>query len=128
MSATEEPSILEPAVLEEEQPAYSFVRDPRTFQPLMRLALPVFFGQVLDMFVGLTDTWLAGRYLPGDDYLAAMNVVNYSLWFLISIFSLIAIGTTALVLASRWGKPNSTRPPLDELILDVGNAAVPGSW
>lgn len=112
MSATEEPSILEPAVLEEEQPAFSVVRDPRTFAPLLRLALPVFCGQVLDMFVGLTDTWLAGRYLPGDDYLAAMNVVNYSLWFLISIFSLIAIGTTALVsratgasqpeLARRW--------------------------
>lgn len=112
MSATEEPSILEPAVLEEEQPAFSIVRDPRTLVPLIRLALPVFCGQLLDMFVGLTDTWLAGRYLPGDDYLAAMNVVNYSLWFLVSIFSLIAIGTTALVsraigsnqagLARRW--------------------------
>ncbi len=112
MSATEEPSILEPAVLEEAQPAFSVVRDPRTLAPLIRIALPVFFGQTLDMFVGLTDTWLAGRYLPGDDYLAAMNVVNYSLWFLVSIFSLIAIGTTALVsraigseqpaLARRW--------------------------
>jgi putative MATE family efflux protein len=112
MSATEEPSILEPAVLEEEQPAFSVVRDPRTFVPLMRLALPVFCGQILDMCVGLTDTWLAGRYLPGDEYQAAMMVVNYSLWFLISIFSLIGIGTTALVsravganqpeLARRW--------------------------
>ncbi len=112
MSATEEPSILEPAVLEEEQPAFSVVRDPRTFVPLMRLALPVFCGQILDMCVGLTDTWLTGRYLPGDEYQAAMTVVNYSLWFLVSIFSLIGIGTTALVsravganqpeLARRW--------------------------
>ncbi len=112
MSSTEEPSILEPAVLEEEHPAFSVVRDPRTLAPLIRLALPVFCGQLLDMFVGLTDTWLAGQYLPGDDYLAAMNVVNYSLWFLVSIYSLISIGTTALVsraigsnhasLARRW--------------------------
>ena len=112
MSATEEPSLLEPAVLEEEQPAFSVVRDPRTFVPLIRLALPVFCGQILDMCVGLTDTWLTGRYLPGDEYQAAMTVVNYSLWFLVSIFSLVAIGTTALVsravganqpaLARRW--------------------------
>jgi putative MATE family efflux protein len=63
----------------------------------MRLALPVLAGHILDMFVGFTDTWLTGNYLATAQHLAAMNTVAYLLWLMVSLFSLVSIGTTALV-------------------------------
>ncbi len=68
-----------------------------TFAPLLRLALPVLAGQFLDMLVGFSDVWLTGNYLPGEQYLAAMNLAAYLLWFLMSLFSLVSIGATAMV-------------------------------
>lgn len=67
---------------------------------MLRLAIPVFFSQCLDMLVGLTDSWLAGNFLGEAKHLAAMNLVNYVLWFLVSMFGLVAIGTTAVVARS----------------------------
>jgi putative MATE family efflux protein len=63
----------------------------------VRLALPVLAGHLLDMFVGFTDTWLTGNYLATPEHLAAMNLVAYLLWLMVSLFSLVSIGTTALV-------------------------------
>ena len=76
---------------------HSLARQTGTFLPLVRLALPVLAGHLLDMLVGFTDTWLTGNYLATPQHLAAMNLVSYLLWFLVSLFSLVSIGTTALV-------------------------------
>jgi putative MATE family efflux protein len=80
-----------------EAPLISLARQPTTFVPLLRLALPVLAGHILDMFVGFTDTWLTGNYLATAQHLAAMNTVAYLLWLMVSLFSLVSIGTTALV-------------------------------
>ena len=48
------------------------------------------------MLVGYTDWWLAGHYLPGTSYQAAMGLIAYSLWLVPSLFSAIAIGAVAL--------------------------------
>jgi putative MATE family efflux protein len=75
----------------------SLARQSGTFWPLVRLALPVLAGHLLDMMVGFTDTWLTGNYLATPQHLAAMNLVAYLLWLMVSLFSLVSIGTTALV-------------------------------
>lgn len=48
------------------------------------------------MLVGYTDWWLAGHYLEGTSYRAAMGLIAYSLWLVPSMFSAIAIGAVAL--------------------------------
>jgi putative MATE family efflux protein len=78
-------------------PPASLVRQSATFLPLVRLALPVLAGHLLDMLVGFTDTWLTGNYLATSQHLAAINLVAYLLWLMVSLFSLVSIGTTALV-------------------------------
>src|SRR5687767_2133838 len=75
----------------------SIARQTGTFLPLVRLALPVLAGHLLDMMVGFTDTWLTGNYLATPQHLAAMNLVSYLLWLMVSLFALVSIGTTALV-------------------------------
>ncbi|MEX2139700.1 MAG: MATE family efflux transporter [Pirellulales bacterium] len=75
----------------------SLVHQAGTFFPLVRLALPVLAGHLLDMLVGFTDTWLTGNYLATARHLAAINLVAYLLWLMVSLFSLVSIGTTALV-------------------------------
>ncbi len=67
------------------------------FVPMLRLALPVLAGHLLDMMVGFTDTWLTGNFLATAEHLAAMNLTGYLLWFMVSMFSLVSIGTTAMV-------------------------------
>lgn len=48
------------------------------------------------MLVGYTDWYLAGHYLEGTAYRAAMGLIAYSLWLVPSLFSAIAIGAVAL--------------------------------
>src|SRR5687768_17583816 len=67
-----------------------------TLRPLLRLAWPVFTEEILNMLVGYTDWYLAGHYLPGTSYRAAMGLIAYSLWLIPSLFSAIAIGAVAL--------------------------------
>jgi len=64
---------------------------------MLYLALPVLVEQLLHMLVGLVDTWLAGNYLVGDHYVAAIGLMAYVLWLLPCMFSTIAIGATAMV-------------------------------
>jgi putative MATE family efflux protein len=79
------------------QPPRSLTSQPGAFVPLLRLALPVLAGHLLDMMVGFTDTWLTGNFLATAEHLAAMNLTGYLLWFMVSMFSLVSIGTTAMV-------------------------------
>ncbi len=66
-----------------------------TFRVLMRLVWPVLLEQLLAMLVGLSDTYLAGRYLSSS-HLAAMTSISYFMWLINSLFAIVAIGATAL--------------------------------
>ncbi|REJ89086.1 MAG: MATE family efflux transporter [Planctomycetota bacterium] len=68
-----------------------------TLRPLVRLAAPVVTEQLLAMMVMLVDVFLVGRYLGGDDALAAIGLMAYTMWLLTSVFEFISIGTTAIV-------------------------------
>ena len=72
------------------------VHSPGILQPLVWLAGPVLIEQVLGMLVGLSDTLLAGHYLS-QSHLAAMTLLAYLLWAFNGLFSVIAIGSTAMV-------------------------------
>jgi putative MATE family efflux protein len=69
---------------------------------MLRLATPVLVEQFLHMLVGFSDTILAGQYL-GATELAAINLMNYALWALYTVFAIVAIGSTALVARSVGG-------------------------
>ena len=64
---------------------------------MLALALPVLAEESLNLLVGYTDWFLAGRYLPGDEPLAAMMFVSYFLWILPSLFAGLGIGALAVV-------------------------------
>lgn len=68
----------------------------RPLRSVLVLSAPVLLEQLLGMLVGLVDTWLTGNYLPGNDYLAAIGLMAYMLWFIPNLFSAVAIGATAL--------------------------------
>jgi len=63
---------------------------------MLRLAAPVLAEQLLLMLVGFSDTVLTGHYLE-KPHLAAMNLMAYALWMIYGLFSLVAIGATAMV-------------------------------
>ena len=69
----------------------------RTVYAVLALALPVLAEQILAVGVGLVDTWLTGNFLPGDKYLAAIGQMAYLMWLIPSLFSFVAIGSTALI-------------------------------
>jgi putative MATE family efflux protein len=64
---------------------------------MLVLALPVLAEESLNLLVGYTDFFLAGRCLDGDEPLAAMAFVAYLLWVIPSLFSFVGIGALALV-------------------------------
>lgn len=67
---------------------------------IFRLAMPALIEQALIFGVDLTDTWLSGRI--GQAATEAIGVAAYIGWMATVMFSLIGIGTTALV-AREWG-------------------------
>jgi putative MATE family efflux protein len=69
---------------------------------MVRLAAPVLLEQLLIMAVAFVDQWLAGQYLQSA-HLAAIGLIWYILWFIPSIFGLVAIGATALTARSVGG-------------------------
>ncbi len=73
------------------------VAAPSTFRPMLALALPVLAEESLTVLVGYTDWWLAGHFLVGTEYKAAMGLMAYVMWLLPTIFSAVAIGATAMI-------------------------------
>ncbi|MDA1049145.1 MAG: MATE family efflux transporter [Planctomycetota bacterium] len=73
------------------------VSSSNTVRPMLALALPVLAEESLTMLVGYTDWWLAGHFLAGAEYKAAMGLMSYVLWLLPSMFAAVAIGATALI-------------------------------
>lgn len=70
---------------------------------MWRLAVPVLVEESLTLLVGWTDWWLAGHYLQTADHKAAMGLLTYLLWLLVSLFAAVSIGATALVARSIGG-------------------------
>jgi putative MATE family efflux protein len=68
-----------------------------TFRTMLALALPVLAEESLNLLVGYTDFFLAGRFLPGESPLAAMGLMAYFMWLLPSLFSFLGIGALAVV-------------------------------
>jgi putative MATE family efflux protein len=64
---------------------------------MLALALPVLVEETLNLLVGWTDWWLAGRFIGGDEPLAAMGLLAYIMWLIPSFFSFVGIGATAFV-------------------------------
>jgi putative MATE family efflux protein len=64
---------------------------------MLALAMPVLAEESLNLLVGYTDWFLAGRFLPGEAPKAAMGLVAYVLWMLPSLFSVVSIGALAIV-------------------------------
>lgn len=64
---------------------------------MLVLALPVLAEESLNLLVGYTDWFLAGRMIPGEAPKAAMGLIAYVMWLLPSLFSFVSIGATALV-------------------------------
>ncbi len=65
---------------------------------LLALSLPVFVENMLHMFVGLTDTYLANHLPTGAPAAtAAVGTITYFLWFIGLISGAIGSGSTALI-------------------------------
>lgn len=64
---------------------------------ILVLAMPVFLQNMLGMFVGWSDSILAGKILIDPKFLAAITVCNYLVWMLESTSELISTGTRAIV-------------------------------
>jgi putative MATE family efflux protein len=88
-----------PAVVNPEHPALRGPGLDITSGPIRRtllvLAIPVLAEQLLNTFVGLVDTYLAGRISPTAT--AAVGVAAYVSWLVSMLVMLVATGTTALV-------------------------------
>lgn len=69
-------------------------------RPVLHLVWPVLLEQVLGLSVGFTDKWLAGNFLEGAEYLAAVGLVAYCLSFLPGLFAVPAVAATCLVARS----------------------------
>ncbi|MGB9688294.1 MATE family efflux transporter, partial [Thermogutta sp.] len=77
-------------------PVNDWIDEPGVYRPLLRLSWPVLLEQGLALLVGFSDTILTGHYL-NESHLAAVNLMAYLLWLLYGLFSVVAIGASALV-------------------------------
>lgn len=82
-----------------------FARHGTLRNQVLFLALPALGEQLLNFCVSLFDTWLAGQvstahHEPGV-YTTTVGIASYVSWLATLIFSLVGIGTTALVARSH---------------------------
>lgn len=75
-------------------PRFAWLRDPLQ-REVLRLALPAVGEQLLNLLVGLVDTFLVGHL--GQAALAAVGLANQWVMMATTLFSAVAVGTTALV-------------------------------
>ena len=97
--------------------AFNLTSTPGTLRPMLKLALPILVESLLVMLVGLVDLFLTGRFLE-TRHMAAIGLMAYLLWMIPCTFSIIAIGSTALVAAMQlqvFGNARLNRPWSDAL-------------
>ncbi len=87
------------------------------------LVWPVLVEQFLMMLVGLSDAFLAGHWLE-EPHLVAMTTMLYLLWLLQSLFSVVAIGVTALTARFTGAQdlPSAVRATNQAVLLGVAMA------
>src|SRR6266566_2357821 len=98
------PSPLSTGAREQEPLPLHYASDERSgdlLRQLIWLSAPVLAENVLHLFVGLTDTYLA-NHLPDAPQLrpaaaSAVGTISYLLWFIGLIVGVIATGSTALI-------------------------------
>lgn len=97
-----------------------------TWRPMLVLALPVLAEESLNLLVGYTDFFLAGRLLPGKEPTAAMGLIAYVMWLLPSLFSFVSIGATALVARFVGARDfrRATHATTQALLLGLGLALI----
>ena len=93
---------------------------------MLVLALPVLAEESLNLLVGYTDFFLAGRLLPGAEPTAAMGLIAYVMWLLPSLFSFVSIGATALVarFVGAGDFRSATHATTQAMLLGIGMAIV----
>jgi putative MATE family efflux protein len=75
---------------------------------LLWLTLPVLAENLLHMYVGINDTWLAGHLTTGARAAtAAVGTVTYVLWLMYLVASAIGTGSTALIARATGAKHRS---------------------
>ncbi|QDU79262.1 Multidrug resistance protein NorM [Polystyrenella longa] len=84
-----------PVVIEEEKLVTAPLRST-----LFYLSLPVLFEQLLNFGVGFVDTWLSGQLSAAAT--SAIGFGSYVGWLAWMLFSIVSVGTTALV-SRAWG-------------------------
>lgn len=62
---------------------------------VLRLAMPAVGEQLLSLMVGVVDTWLVGHL--GKEALASVGLANQWVMMATTLFSAVAVGTTALI-------------------------------
>jgi len=95
---------------------------------MLRLALPVLGANLLHVLVEYVDTWLAGNYLVemGDAPMAAISLVRYSMWFIMTLFAVLTVGATALVarFVGAGDYRTANRATNQAMLLGIGLACV----
>jgi putative MATE family efflux protein len=78
------------------------------WRSVIALSLPVLAEQILSMFVGLNDTYLA-NHLPNHaaDAGAAVGTITYFLWFMGLLVSSIGVGSTAIIARAKGARHKS---------------------
>ena len=73
---------------------------------VLALALPVLAEQVLNMLVGINDTYLA-NHLPqhAPDAGAAVGTITYFIWFIGLLVASIGTGSTAIIARAKGAMP-----------------------
>src|SRR5215831_2201643 len=84
-------------------------RSPSLLRELFLLSMPVLAEQVLHMFVGLNDTYLANHVEHGASpenaaAAAAVGTVSYILWFVGLISGAVGSGATAIIARATGAK------------------------
>lgn len=99
---------------------------PNTLRAMLVLALPVLAEESLNLLVGYTDWFLAGRFLPGREPLAAMGLMAYFLWMLPSFFTIVSIGALAVVarLIGAGERREAAHIARQALLVGLGAAAI----
>ena len=85
---------------------------------MLRLALPVLAEQLLHAMVMLVDVWLVGRFLKEAPELAAIGLMAYTMWFLVSLFEFVSIlrVTYRLIVRVDHGDETRVARPLDVVL------------
>jgi putative MATE family efflux protein len=89
---------------------------------MLVLALPVLAEESLNLLVGYTDWFLAGRFLAGNEPIAAMGLLAYFMWMLPSLFSLLSIGALAVIARAIGSGDRRTATQATNQALRVGVA------